>query len=187
MKKKIFVAMSGGVDSSVSALILLQQGYSVEAIFMKNWNDKYCSINEDIKDVKYICKKLKIKLHIIEFSNEYWNSVFSNSINLFNEGYTPNPDVLCNKEIKFKVLIEYIFLNGVFKIATGHYIKKQKINGVYFMLNANDERKDQSYFLCLINRKALRNSVFPIGHMEKSIVRKIAFYYKFEALSKILI
>ena len=179
MKKKIIIAISGGVDSSISALLLKQQGYEVEAIFMKNWIDAECSSENDINDIKLVCEKIKIKLHIVEFSNEYWNKVFSKSIYLFNKGDTPNPDILCNKEIKFKILFEYICHIGIYKIATGHYIQKVKINKVYFLLNSFDKKKDQSYFLCMINERILRKSLFPIGHMKKSFIRKISTFYNF--------
>ena len=182
MKKKVIIAMSGGVDSAVSALLLLQQGYSVEAIFMKNWmenNNFSCEVDKDCEDVKNICKKLKIKLHIIEFAEEYWNNVFCKSIILFNKGYTPNPDVLCNKEIKFNILIKYIFSLQISLLATGHYARKIKIKTVYHLLKGYDEKKDQSYFLYMISKFALKKSIFPIGHLKKYLVRKIALYHNF--------
>ena len=187
MKKKVIIAISGGVDSSVSALLLLQQGYSVEAIFMKNWieEEQFCSFNKDLKYVKIICKKLKIKLHVIEFADEYWNNVFCKSIILFNKGYTPNPDILCNKEIKFNVLLKYILSIKMSYLATGHYIEKIKINKIYYLLKNKDIKKDQSYFLHMVSQIALKKSIFPIGHLYKIIVRKIASYCNFaNALKK---
>lgn len=171
--------MSGGIDSSVSAWCLKKQGYYIEGLFMKNWeennNEKYCTYINDLNDVKSICNKLNIILHIINFSDEYWNNVFKFFIKGYKIGCTPNPDILCNKEIKFKLFLKFAIkeLNADY-IATGHYIRLGNYNNKFFLLRGLDKNKDQSYFLYILNYKKLLRCLFPIGNLTKSEVRYIA-------------
>lgn len=164
--------MSGGIDSSICAFLLLKKGYIVEGLFMKNWEFiNNCKLQTDFYDVKYICKKLKIFLHIVNFSAEYWNNVFKKTIKEFISGKTPNPDILCNKEIKFKILIKYAF--NILKadyIATGHYVRLQN----NFLIKSIDLNKDQSYYLYNINKIFIKKIIFPIGHYKKFEIRNIA-------------
>ncbi|XRX43290.1 MAG: tRNA 2-thiouridine(34) synthase MnmA [Buchnera aphidicola (Tetraneura sorini)] len=178
-KKKIIVSMSGGVDSSVSALLLKKQNYFVEGLFMKNWeeddNNNYCSAKKDLEDVKILCKKLNIRLHKVNFSNEYWENVFKIFLKRLKIGSTPNPDILCNKEIKFKLFFDFsILVLGADFIATGHYAQKKRINNRIFLTRSQDLDKDQTYFLYTLNEKQIKKIIFPIGHLKKSQVRKIA-------------
>lgn len=177
--KKIIIAMSGGVDSSVSAYLLLQQGYIVEGIFMKNWEEddnlNYCASSKDLNDVRKICKKIGIYLHEINFSTEYWNHVFKDFLFQHKKGNTPNPDILCNKKIKFGVLFNFvIYTLKADYIATGHYAQIKYLNGTPMLLRSKDTNKDQSYFLYTINSNKLKKILFPIGHLKKKTVRKIA-------------
>ncbi|BAB12971.1 tRNA (5-methylaminomethyl-2-thiouridylate)-methyltransferase [Buchnera aphidicola str. APS (Acyrthosiphon pisum)] len=177
--KKIIVAMSGGVDSSVCAWILKKQNYQVEGLFMKNWEEDdqegYCSSTKDLLDAENICKKLNIYLHKMNFSSEYWEYVFENFLKEYKKGNTPNPDILCNKEIKFNMFLNYSIqeLKADY-IATGHYARIKKINGKYLLLKGIDTNKDQSYFLYTLNSIQLRKILFPIGHLKKNKVRNIA-------------
>ena len=149
--EKVIVGMSGGVDSSVSALLLQQQGYEVEGLFMKNWeeddNDEYCAAAEDLADAQAVADKLGIKLHRINFAAEYWDNVFEYFLEEYKAFRTPNPDIMCNKEIKFKAFLEYAAedLNADY-IATGHYVQKSLIDGKWALVKGLDENKDQSYF-----------------------------------------
>ncbi|MCF6776619.1 tRNA 2-thiouridine(34) synthase MnmA [Thiotrichales bacterium 19X7-9] len=178
MSKKVILGLSGGVDSSVSALRLLEAGYDVTAVFMKNWeeddNDEYCSASEDISDAEAICQKLNIPFKKINFASEYWDYVFEYFLKEYKAGRTPNPDILCNKEIKFKAFLEYAYMLGGQYIATGHYVRKDFYNGKYRLLKGLDPQKDQSYFLCALNQQQLEPAIFPIGEIEKSQVRAIA-------------
>ncbi|CAL4320639.1 tRNA 2-thiouridine(34) synthase MnmA [Buchnera aphidicola] len=177
--KKVIVAMSGGVDSSVAAYILLQQGYIVEGMFMKNWEEDdtidYCASSQDLNDTRAVCKKLKIYLHEVNFSEEYWNDVFKKFLFAYKTGITPNPDIWCNKYIKFK-----IFLNVATKlfkadyIATGHYAQIKYFNHKPMLIRGIDVNKDQSYFLYTLNHKKLKKILFPIGKFQKKKVRNIA-------------
>jgi tRNA-specific 2-thiouridylase len=178
MSEKIIVGLSGGVDSSVSALLLLEQGYNVEALFMKNWEEddtnEHCSAEQDHSDAKKIADKLGIKLHTINFSSDYWDDVFENFLEEHKKGRTPNPDVLCNQKIKFKAFLDYAIYLGADKIATGHYARITNNNNSYQLKAGLDDNKDQSYFLYLLGQKQLSKSLFPLGDITKEEVRSIA-------------
>ncbi|QCI19335.1 tRNA 2-thiouridine(34) synthase MnmA [Buchnera aphidicola] len=187
MKKKnikIVVAMSGGVDSSVTTWLLNKKGYNVEGIFMKNWeeddnhHDGYCASWKDLKDAQAVCDSIGILLHKINFAEEYWNNVFKKFINLLKTGITPNPDVLCNKEIKFKELLNFVLFNlKADFMATGHYVRRVERKKKFFLLRGIDDHKDQSYFLYHLNQFQLSKCLFPIGNLKKRQVRIIAKKY----------
>ena len=177
--KKVICGMSGGVDSSVSAFILQQQGYQVEGLFMKNWEEDddtdYCTAAADLADAQAVCDKLGIKLHKINFAAEYWDNVFEHFLNEYKAGRTPNPDILCNKEIKFKAFLEYAAEDlGANYIATGHYVRRRGTDDNAQLLRGLDVNKDQSYFLYTLSSKQVGQSLFPVGDIEKPIVRAIA-------------
>ena len=177
--KKVICGMSGGVDSSVSAFILQQQGYQVEGLFMKNWEEDddtdYCTAAADLADAQAVCDKLGIKLHKINFAAEYWDNVFEHFLNEYKAGRTPNPDILCNKEIKFKAFLEYAAEDlGANYIATGHYVRRRGTDDNAQLLRGLDANKDQSYFLYTLSTKQVGQSLFPVGDIEKPIVRAIA-------------
>jgi len=175
---RVIVGMSGGVDSSVAALLLMQQGYQVEGLFMKNWEEddgsEYCTAREDLNDAKLVCEKLGIKLHEANFAAEYWDNVFQNFLAEYKTGRTPNPDVLCNREIKFKVFLDYARILGGDLIATGHYARLVSDNETVTLRKAVDENKDQSYFLQSVSAHQLKSCLFPIGELEKPEVRMLA-------------
>ncbi len=175
---KIIVGLSGGVDSSVSAYLLLEQGFQVEALFMKNWDedddDEYCSASQDLADAQQVADLLGIKLHTVNFSHEYWEDVFEHFLSEHKKGRTPNPDVLCNQRIKFKAFLDYAIDLGADKIATGHYARITNENGKYFLKAGVDGNKDQSYFLHLLSQDQLSKSLFPLGEIDKKEVREIA-------------
>ncbi len=180
MKKKVIIAISGGVDSSVSAFLLKKSGYYVECIFMKNWeeddNEYFCNSKNDLEDAQKVCDILKIKLSVLNLSHEYWNNVFIPSIEGYKANNTPNPDILCNKYIKFGSFLEYCTKNLDFDyIATGHYAKifKSKNNN-YFLKKPLDKKKDQTYFLYTLNTYQLSKTIFPLNNLLKETVRKIA-------------
>ncbi|GKX54916.1 tRNA-specific 2-thiouridylase MnmA [Leminorella grimontii] len=178
-QKKVVVGMSGGVDSSVSAYLLLQQGYQVVGLFMKNWeeddSDEYCSAATDLADAQAVCDKLGIELHTINFAAEYWDNVFEHFLAEYRAGRTPNPDILCNKEIKFKAFLEFAAEDlGADYIATGHYVRRQDVDGKSRLLRGVDDNKDQSYFLYTLSHEQVAQSLFPVGELEKPEVRRIA-------------
>ncbi|MFG6667919.1 tRNA 2-thiouridine(34) synthase MnmA [Halomonas sp. HNIBRBA4712] len=175
---KVIVGMSGGVDSSVSALLLLQQGYEVEGLFMKNWDEddgtEYCTAKEDLADAQAVCEKLGIKLHTANFAAEYWDNVFEHFLEEYKAGRTPNPDILCNREIKFKVFLDYAEMLGAELIATGHYVRRGERDGRPRLLKGLDTNKDQSYFLHAVPEAAIARTLFPVGELEKPAVRALA-------------
>lgn len=176
---KVIVGMSGGVDSSVSAYLLQQQGYQVEGLFMKNWeeddSDEYCSAATDLADAQAVCDKLDIKLHTVNFAAEYWDNVFELFLAEYKAGRTPNPDILCNKEIKFKAFLEFAAEDlGANYIATGHYVRRDDSTGQARLLRGLDNNKDQSYFLYTLSHEQVAQSLFPVGDLEKPQVRAIA-------------
>ncbi|MGC6386526.1 tRNA 2-thiouridine(34) synthase MnmA [Ewingella sp. S1.OA.A_B6] len=178
-QKKVIVGMSGGVDSSVSAYLLQQQGYQVEGLFMKNWeeddNEEYCTAATDLADAQAVCDKLNIKLHTVNFAAEYWDNVFELFLEEYKAGRTPNPDILCNKEIKFKAFLEFAAEDlGADFIATGHYVRRKDFDGISHLLRGTDSNKDQSYFLYTLGSDQIAQSLFPVGELEKPEVRRIA-------------
>lgn len=173
--------MSGGVDSSVAAALLIKQGFHVEGLFMKNWeeddDDDYCSAQVDLADAQSVCDKLGIELHTINFSSEYWDRVFSIFLDEYSAGRTPNPDILCNKEIKFRAFLDHAIRLGADKIATGHYAAIDEKDGKFRLLRGVDSNKDQSYFLYTLNQQQLSHSLFPLGHYKKETIRELAKQY----------
>jgi len=175
---RVVVGMSGGVDSSVAALLLKEQGYDVVGIFMKNWDDTdengVCTATEDYDDVVRVCNQLDIPYFAVNFEKQYWDKVFTYFLDEYKAGRTPNPDVMCNKEIKFKAFLEHAMSLGADYLATGHYAQVREINGKYEMLRGVDDNKDQTYFLNQLTEDVLAKVMFPLGHLTKSDVREIA-------------
>lgn len=176
--KRVVVGMSGGVDSSVAALLLKQQGYEVIGLFMKNWEETddngHCTAEQDWEDVRRVCNKIGIPYYSINFSKEYYDRVFKDFLEEYSKGRTPNPDVLCNREIKFGPFLEFAEKIGADYIATGHYCNVSHKDGVHRLLKAKDQNKDQTYFLNQLNQHQLKKILFPLGDMLKPEVRKIA-------------
>jgi tRNA-uridine 2-sulfurtransferase len=175
---KVIVGMSGGVDSSVAALLLKRQGFEVIGLFMKNWedddNDEYCSSRQDLVDAAAAADVIGIDLEVVNFSAEYKERVFADFLREYQAGRTPNPDVLCNSEIKFKAFLDHALQLGADKIATGHYAQVREFLGRWQLLKAEDGGKDQSYFLYRLNQAQLAKTLFPIGHVYKREVRRLA-------------
>ena len=186
--KKVVVGMSGGVDSSVAAALLKEQGYDVIGLFMHNWeeddDDDTCTAVTDYEDVKRVCNKLGIPYYTVNFAKEYLDRVFSNFLEEYSKGRTPNPDVLCNREIKFGPFLEYARNLGADYIATGHYARVSRENGVTRLLKAEDTNKDQTYFLNQLNQDQLSQVLFPLGDMLKPDVRAIADKYGLSTAEK---
>jgi tRNA-uridine 2-sulfurtransferase len=174
----VIVGVSGGVDSSVSALLLKQAGVPVAGMFMKNWEDDddsgVCPAEQDARDAEAVCAVLGLKFHARNFAAEYWDGVFETFLAEYRAGRTPNPDVLCNREIKFKTFVEHAQDLGAGQIATGHYAQVDERDGRFRLLRGADDNKDQSYFLHLIGQEALSRTRFPIGHLPKPEVRRLA-------------
>jgi len=176
--RTVIVGLSGGVDSSVTALLLKNQGYKVVGLFMKNWedddDDEYCSSKQDLLDAVSVADKIGIDIEVVNFSKEYKEKFFSEFINEIKSGRTPNPDILCNSEIKFNAFLNHAISMGADKIATGHYAQIKESDGLYSLLKADDSTKDQSYFLYRLNQHQLSKSIFPLGTFLKKDVREIA-------------
>lgn len=175
---RVIVGMSGGVDSSVSARLLLDQGYQVEGLFMKNWEEddgtEYCTAREDLADAEAVCDAMGIHLHTANFATEYWDRVFEHFLAEYRAGRTPNPDILCNKEIKFRAFLDYAMVLGADFIATGHYARRSDDEGCARLLKGVDANKDQSYFLHAVGGRQIARTLFPVGAIEKPEVRRIA-------------
>ncbi|MFT4769444.1 MAG: tRNA-specific 2-thiouridylase [Glaciecola sp.] len=173
--QKVIVGMSGGVDSSVAALMLLEQGYDVEGLFMKNWDEddgtEYCTAKADYADAQAVADKLPITLHSANFAAEYWDNVFEHFLAEYQAGRTPNPDILCNREIKFKAFLDYAMELGADCIATGHYARRGVLDGRPALLKGLDDNKDQSYFLHAVGHAELAKTLFPLGEIAKPEVR----------------
>jgi len=178
--------MSGGVDSAVAASILIDEGHDVEAFFMKNWEEEseYCTSEQDYIDALQVCDSLKIPLHSVNFAKEYWDRVFQYFLEEYKNGRTPNPDVLCNNEIKFKEFLNHALELGADKIATGHYVRTDNRDGTIKLLKGLDHSKDQSYFLYGLDQKQISSALFPIGDHIKSDVRKKAEKLGFDNFDK---
>ncbi|MFK7993652.1 MAG: tRNA 2-thiouridine(34) synthase MnmA [Granulosicoccus sp.] len=172
----VIVGMSGGVDSSVTALLLKQQGYQVSGIFMQNWedDDEHCTARQDYRDAASVAAILGIELSTVNFAEEYWKRVFEHFLAEYSAGRTPNPDILCNKEIKFKAFLDHAHQQGADAIATGHYVRSGGTEDLVQLHRGKDSNKDQSYFLYTLNQEQLRPTLFPVGHLDKPDVRKLA-------------
>lgn len=175
---RVVVGMSGGVDSSVAALLLREQGYDVVGIFMKNWDDTddfgVCTATEDFEDVVRVCNQIGIPYYAVNFEKQYWDKVFTYFLDEYKAGRTPNPDVMCNKEIKFKAFLEHAMSLGADYVATGHYAQLRERDGYAELLRGEDTNKDQTYFLNQLTENVLQKVMFPLGHLPKSEVREIA-------------
>ena len=175
---RVIVGMSGGVDSSVAALLLSRQGYSTEGLFMKNWEDDDregdCPALMDALDASEVCEILGIPLHTANFATEYWDSVFEEFLHEYAAGRTPNPDILCNREIKFRRFLDRSRELGARYMATGHYVRRDQHDGHWRLLKGLDQDKDQSYFLYTLGQEQLESSLFPVGALRKGEVRRLA-------------
>jgi len=177
INNRIVVGMSGGVDSAVAAARLKEQGHDVLGVFMKNWDEKMdigeCTATADFRDVRSVCDSLDIPYYTVNFEQEYYDRVFSYFLEEYKNGRTPNPDVMCNSEIKFDAFLEFAYKTGAKGIATGHYARLDKTDGIK-LLKGRDLSKDQSYFLCMLTSDQLKDVLFPVGDMDKTEVRKRA-------------
>lgn len=186
--KTVVVGMSGGVDSSVSALMLKQQGYRVIGMFMKNWEEKnedgVCNSTNDYEDVVRVCEQIDIPCYSVNFVQEYRDNVFAHFLEEFRKGYTPNPDILCNREIKFKVLLDKAIEIGGDYLATGHYCRKGETEEGFQLLKGSDPAKDQSYFLYTIGQRALKRVLFPVGATIKTDLRRFAHEHQLATSAK---
>src|SRR5258708_67993 len=175
---KIVVGLSGGVDSAVAALLLKRAGHDVVGLFMKNWedddDDEYCSTREDLVDAVSVAERIGIEVEAVNFAAEYRERVFASFLAEYKAGRTPNPDVLCNAEIKFKAFLDHAVALGAERIATGHYARVEERDGGFVLLKGMDPSKDQSYFLHRLDQAQLARTLFPVGHLLKSEVRRIA-------------
>ncbi|MBL8251687.1 MAG: tRNA 2-thiouridine(34) synthase MnmA [Candidatus Competibacter sp.] len=175
---RIVVGLSGGVDSSVAALLLIEQGFEVHGVFMKNWEDShdsgYCSAAEDLEDARAVCETLDIPLHQVNFTKDYQERVFAHFLDEYRNGRTPNPDTLCNTEIKFRAFLDHARRLGAERIATGHYARRRSQDGRHSLLKGRDAGKDQSYFLYGLNQAQLASALFPVGALSKREVRERA-------------
>jgi len=182
------VAMSGGVDSSVSALLLQRKGLDIAGMFMKNWeeDDRFgkCAAAEDVADAEMVAASMGMALHTRNFASEYWENVFEQFLAEYRAGRTPNPDILCNREIKFKTFLEHAEELGAEKIATGHYVRSDRKNGKHRLLRGLDHNKDQSYFLYAVGHRQLAKTLFPVGELEKPKVRELAEQAGFNVFNK---
>jgi tRNA-specific 2-thiouridylase len=177
MRDTIVIGMSGGVDSAVAASILVENGYNVEAVFMKNWDEEdqeFCTAAEDYKDALQACEILNIPLRSVDLTDQYWEKVFKVFLNECEKGRTPNPDILCNKEIKFRAFLDYALELGATRIATGHYAQIKTTGNNFQLLRGKDSNKDQSYFLYRLDQSQVSKSIFPIGTLDKKRVREKA-------------
>ena len=187
-KKRVVIGMSGGVDSSVSAWLLKEQGYEVIGLFMKNWEDdddsEYCSTREDWIDAASVADVVGVDIEAVNFAAEYKDRVFADFLREYQAGRTPNPDVLCNAEIKFKAFLDHAMHLGADYIATGHYARVRESDDGFQLLKAKDGSKDQSYFLHRLNQAQLANTLFPLGEIHKTEVRRIAEQLKLPNAAK---
>ena len=197
-KPKVIIGLSGGVDSSVGVIKLLELGYDVEAIFMRNWDsavnndvlgnpdlmDEVCPQEKDYQDAKAVADKLGIKLHRVDFIEEYWNEVFTYFLDEYKKNRTPNPDILCNKEIKFKCFLEKAEAMGADYIAMGHYARVIHDGDKHYLLRGVDSNKDQTYFLSQLSAKQISKALFPVGDMVKQDVRELALKYDLPVAGK---
>src|SRR5690625_4125757 len=185
---RVVIGMSGGVDSSVAALLLKEQGYDVVGVFMKNWEDidenGVCTATIDYEDVIRVAEQIDIPYYSVNFEKEYWDNVFTYFLDEYKAGRTPNPDVMCNKEIKFKAFLDYALSIGADYVATGHYAQIRRHEGNIELLRGADHSKDQTYFLNQLTRDVLEKVMFPLGHLQKSTVREIALQHGLATANK---